>query len=77
MRVQGVGGGSVSGVGTGAGCAARVPDGYGFDGTRCSRCRRSHALLTDLLLERRLDEVQVIGQALALSINELAHRGSW
>jgi len=35
---------------------------------RCSRCRRSHALLPDLLLERRLDEVEVIGQALALSI---------
>jgi len=44
--------------------------------TRCSRCRRSHALLPDFLLERRLDEVQVIGPALALSINELAHRGS-
>jgi len=35
---------------------------------RCSRCRRSHALLPDFLLERRLDEVHVIGQALALSI---------
>jgi hypothetical protein len=35
---------------------------------RCSRCRRSHALLPDFLLERRLDEVEVIGQALALSI---------
>jgi len=35
---------------------------------RCSRCRRSHALLPDFLLERRLDEVQVIGHALALSI---------
>ena len=35
---------------------------------RCSRCRRSHALLPDFLLERRLDEVQVIGQVLALSI---------
>jgi transposase-like protein len=35
---------------------------------RCSRCRRSHALLPDFLLERRLDEVDVIGQALALSI---------
>ncbi len=35
---------------------------------RCSRCRRSHALLPDFLLERRLDDVQVIGQALALSI---------
>ncbi len=35
---------------------------------RCSRCRRSHALLPDFLLERRLDHVEVIGQALALSI---------
>jgi hypothetical protein len=35
---------------------------------RCSRCRRSHALLPDFLLERRLDEVEVIGLALALSI---------
>jgi hypothetical protein len=35
---------------------------------RCSRCRCSHAVLPDFLLERRLDEVEVIGQALALSI---------
>jgi hypothetical protein len=35
---------------------------------RCSRCRCSHALLPDFLLERRLDEVEVIGQALALNI---------
>jgi transposase-like protein len=35
---------------------------------RCSRCRRSHALLPDFLLERRLDEVDVIGEALALCI---------
>jgi len=35
---------------------------------RCSRCRHSHALLPDFLLERRLDEVQVIGQALALGL---------
>ncbi len=35
---------------------------------RCARCRRSHALLPDFLLERRLDDVEVIGQALALSI---------
>jgi hypothetical protein len=33
---------------------------------RCSRCLRSHALLPDFLLERRLDDVEVIGQALAL-----------
>jgi hypothetical protein len=35
---------------------------------RCSGCLRSHALLPDFLLERRLDEVVVIGQALALGI---------
>jgi Domain of unknown function (DUF6431) len=35
---------------------------------RCSRCRRSHALLPDFLLERRLDEVEVIGHGLALGI---------
>jgi hypothetical protein len=35
---------------------------------RCSRCRRSHALLPDFLLERRVDQVQVIGHALALGI---------
>jgi transposase-like protein len=35
---------------------------------RCSKCRRSHAVLPDFLLERRLDEVHVIGHALALSI---------
>jgi len=35
---------------------------------RCAKCQRSHALLPDFLLERRLDEVGVIGHALALSI---------
>lgn len=35
---------------------------------RCSRCLHSHALLPDFLLERRLDAVEVIGQALALGI---------
>jgi len=35
---------------------------------RCSRCRRSHALLPDFLLERRLDHVEVIGRALVLGI---------
>jgi hypothetical protein len=35
---------------------------------RCASCRRSHALLPDFLFERRLDDVRVIGQALALSI---------
>jgi hypothetical protein len=35
---------------------------------RCSSCRRSHALLPDFLLERRLDEVEVIGRVLVLAI---------
>jgi hypothetical protein len=35
---------------------------------RCSACARSQALLPDFLLERRLDEVEVIGHALALSV---------
>ena len=35
---------------------------------RCSSCRRSHALLPDFLLERRLDTVEVIGRALVLGI---------
>lgn len=33
---------------------------------RCQACRRSHALLPDLVLARRLDEVEVIGLGLAL-----------
>lgn len=32
---------------------------------RCSVCRRSHALLPDLVLVRRLDAVEVIGASLA------------
>lgn len=32
---------------------------------RCSVCRRSHALLPDLVLARRLDEVDAIGRGLA------------
>jgi hypothetical protein len=35
---------------------------------RCAVCRRSHALLPDLLLVRRLDGVTVIGTALALKL---------
>jgi hypothetical protein len=31
-------------------------------------CRRSHALLPDLVLARRLDEVEVIGRALVLGV---------
>ena len=68
-QVQSVsGGGWVGGVGTGAGCAARVLGRLWIRRGRCSRCLRSHALLPDFLLERRLDEVEVIGHALALGI---------
>ena len=56
------------GVGTGAGCAARARSGCGFDAAGVRRCLRSHALLPDFLLERRLDAVEVIGHALALGI---------
>ena len=37
---------------------------------RCSVCRRSHALLPDLVLVRRLDAVEVIGRGLASKLNE-------
>jgi Domain of unknown function (DUF6431) len=35
---------------------------------RCSACRRTHALLPDLVLVRRLDAVEVIGRGLALKV---------
>jgi hypothetical protein len=35
---------------------------------RCSACRRSHALLPDLLLVRRLDVVAIIGHGLLLKV---------
>lgn len=35
---------------------------------RCSGCRRTHALLPDLVLIRRLDPVDVIGHGLALKV---------
>jgi hypothetical protein len=41
---------------------------------RCAGCRRSHALLPDFLLERRLDEVEVIGRSLALHVSGLSMR---
>lgn len=41
---------------------------------RCTDCRRSHALLPDFLLERRLDEVEVIGRSLALHVKGLSMR---
>jgi hypothetical protein len=38
---------------------------------RCPKCARTHALLPDFLLERRLDGVEVIGQGLALGVSGL------
>lgn len=38
---------------------------------RCSACRRSHALLPDLVLVRRLDAVDVIGHGLALKVSSV------
>lgn len=35
---------------------------------RCGVCRRTHALLPDLVLVRRLDEVAVIGRGVALKV---------
>jgi hypothetical protein len=35
---------------------------------RCAVCRRTHALLPDLVLARRLDEVAVIGRGIALRV---------
>jgi Domain of unknown function (DUF6431) len=35
---------------------------------RCPACRRTHALLPDLVLVRRLDAVAVIGRGLALKV---------
>jgi hypothetical protein len=40
---------------------------------RCSTCRRSHALLPDLVLVQRLDAVEVIGRGLALTV--MSRRG--
>jgi hypothetical protein len=35
---------------------------------RCGACRRTHALLPDLVLARRLDDVAVIGRGIALKV---------
>ena len=35
---------------------------------RCGVCRRTHALLPDLVLARRLDDVAVIGRGIALKV---------
>jgi hypothetical protein len=35
---------------------------------RCGVCRRTHALLPDLVLARRLDEVAIIGRGIALKV---------
>lgn len=41
---------------------------------RCPACRRSHALVPDFLLERRLDEVERIGRGLALAASGVGVR---
>jgi hypothetical protein len=41
---------------------------------RCSACRRSHALVPDFLLARRLDGVEAIGRGLALAVGGLGLR---
>src|SRR5258708_33042693 len=41
---------------------------------RCTGCRRSHALLPDFLLERRLEEVEVVGRCLAPHVTGLGMR---
>src|SRR5260370_37956730 len=43
---------------------------------RCGVCRRTHALLPDLVLARRLDEVALIGRALALRVMTKVGLGS-
>ena len=61
-------GNSAAGVGTGDGCAGPTRGGSGFVAVGARACRRSHALLPDFLLARRLDEAEVIGRALVLAI---------
>ncbi len=41
---------------------------------RCRPCRRSHALLPDFVLVKRLDRVEVIGRALALALSGVGLR---
>lgn len=41
---------------------------------RCRVCRRSHALLPDFVLVKRLDRVEVIGRALALALSGVGLR---
>ena len=41
---------------------------------RCPTCRRSHALVPDVLLARRLDGVETIGRGLALTVGGLGLR---
>ena len=61
-------GGSVGGVGYWRWVRGRGTERLWIRRGRCSRCLHSHALLPDFLLERRLDQVEVIGHALALGI---------
>ncbi|HKE98243.1 MAG TPA: DUF6431 domain-containing protein [Actinomycetes bacterium] len=41
---------------------------------RCSACRRSHALVPDFLLARRLDGVEAVGHGLALAAGGIGQR---
>lgn len=41
---------------------------------RCPACRRSHALLPDFVLARRLDRVEVVGRGLALAASGIELR---
>jgi hypothetical protein len=41
---------------------------------RCPACRRSHALVPDLLLARRLDGVEAVGEGLALAASGVGLR---
>jgi len=61
--------GSSAGVGTGAGLRAPLlVERIWIRRGRCRICRRSHALLPDLLVARRLDAVAVIGSAVNLKV---------
>jgi hypothetical protein len=55
-----VDGNSAAGVGTGDGCAGPTRGGSGFVAVGARACRRSHALLPDFLLARRLDEAVLV-----------------
>ena len=55
-------------MGIGAGCAPLLIERIWIRRGRCAVCRRTHALIPDLVLARRLDEVADIGRGLALKV---------